>query len=230
MILRTTTTKQQLIQAFRSAPKPQTWRKKYHSFLHVNKSLTSTNSKPVHPATIHFPIAFLSLAWGIDILTYLSPQLPRSITSNLAVSTDLTRASYYLLSMGLITAVPALASGIQQMVLYTNKSGLKDAQGNMRTKSKALLAHAAINDVVMAVATYIWWQRRSAAANTISGKLGMGTASTAAAAYAPENWQVGAEAAIMALMFLSANIGGNLTYLFGMGLAMGGSGSGKKGQ
>jgi len=146
------------------------------------------------------------------------------------VSTDLSRASYYLLSIGLITAVPALASGIQQALLYVNKSGIKDAQGNVRVKSKALIAHAAVNDLVLAVATYIWYQRRSAAANTLSGKLGVGTASTAAAAYAPEAWQVATQAGIMALMFLGANIGGNLTYLFGMGLAMGGSSSGKKGQ
>ena len=191
--------------------------------------LTPLPSKPVHPAAVHFPIAFLSLSWGIDILNHLSPNLPKSISSNLAISTDLTRASYYLLSIGLITAIPALVTGIREAIVQVNKQGLKDAQGNMRTKSKAMIAHAVSNDIVMGVATYIWYLKRSAAADTIAGKLGVGTASTAAAAYAPEAWMVGVEAGIMALMFVSANIGGTLAYVFGMGFSAGGSG-GKKTQ
>lgn len=178
---------------------------------------------------MHFPIAFLSLSWGIDIINQLSPNLPRNISSNLAVSTDLTRASYYLLSIGLITAVPALITGIREAIVQINKQGLKDAQGNMRTKSKAMIAHAVANDIVLAAATYIWYLRRSAAANTVAGKLGVGTASTAAAAYAPEPWMVAVEAGIMALMFVSANIGGTLAYVFGMGFSAGGA-SGKKTQ
>lgn len=178
---------------------------------------------------MHFPIAFLALSWGLDIVNQLSPNLPKAITSNLAVSTDLTRASYYLLSIGLITAVPAVVTGVREAIVQVNKQGLKDAQGNMRTKSKAMIAHAVANDVVLAGATYIWWLKRSAAADSLVGKLGVSSVSTGAAAYAPEPWMVGVEAGIMVLMFVAANIGGTLAYVFGMGFSAGGSG-GKKTQ
>ena len=112
--------------------------------------------------------------------------------------------------------------------MQVNKQGLKDAQGNMRTKSKAMIAHAVANDIVLATATYIWYLKRSAAANTLAGKLGVGTASTAAAAYAPEPWMVLVETGIMVLMFVSANIGGTLAYVFGMGFSAGGGSGGKK--
>jgi len=185
--------------------------------------------KPIHPATVHFPIAFLALSWGIDILNHFSPNLPRSITSNLAVSTDLSRASYYLLSIGLISAIPSLVTGGREAIMQIQKQGIKDAQGNVRTKSKIMIAHAVSNDIVFAAAIYIWYLRRSAAANTVAGKLGVGTASTAAAAYQPLGWMVGVEAAIMVLMFMSANMGGTLAYVFGMGFSAGGS-SAKKAQ
>ena len=187
-------------------------------------------SKPIHPAAVHFPIAFLALSFGLDIVHQLSPQLPKSVTSNLPPSTDLTRASYYLLSLGLIMAVPALVTGIREAIVGVNKQGLYEADGKtIRTKFKAMIAHAVINDVVLAGAAYIWYTRRSAAANTIAGKLGLGSAATGAAAYAPAGWMVAVEAALMAGMFMAANIGGVLAYNFGMGLNVGG-GAAKKAQ
>lgn len=182
---------------------------------------------------MHFPISFLALSYGIDILNTLSPRLPKSITSNLAPSADLTRASYYLLSIGLITAIPALVTGIREAVMLISKQGMYESSNMygkvMRTKVKAMIAHAVANDIVMAVSAYIWYSKRAAAKNTLAGKMGLGTASTAAAAYAPAMWMVVAEAAVFVLLMVAANIGGSLTYIFGIGFSAGG-GSNKKTQ
>ncbi|KAF2481304.1 hypothetical protein BDY17DRAFT_301060 [Neohortaea acidophila] len=184
--------------------------------------------KPVHPATVHFPIAFLSLSFALDIIHELSPRLPKNLASKLPISTDLTRLSYFLLSAGLITLLPALVTGVREAVVLISKQGIKEADGTVRPKVKALIAHAVFNDIVAAVSAYVWYQKRSNAANTVAGKLGVGSLATGAAAYAPERWMVVAEAPILALLFMAANIGGVLAYNFGIGFSAGGAGAKKK--
>ncbi len=190
-------------------------------------------SKPIHPATVHFPIAFLTLAFGLDILHQLTPALPSFLTSSLPPHTDLTRASYYSLSLGLLTAIPALVTGVQQAVLLIGKQGMyeTDASGygvTMRTKVKALIAHTVANDLVIALSTLVWYQKRNAAAATLLGKLGVGSVGTAYATYQPSLWMVVLEAVLFVLLVVAANIGGSLTYVFGVGFAAGGGGSSKK--
>ena len=172
---------------------------------------------------MHFPLAFLSLAFGIDILHASIGYLPASITSSLPVGTDLTRAAYYLLSLGLLTAVPAVASGTQQMVKMVSKQGMYEQDGvTIKAKVKAGIAHAVTNDIVLAIAAFIWYSRRSAAANTIVGKLGVGSVGTSAATYEAQTWMVIVEALIGGLQFFSASIGGALTYNYGVGMNIAG--------
>ena len=190
-------------------------------------SLISKPRKPFHPATVHFPIAFLALSFGLDALYAALPRLPKTWASSVPPSTDLTRASYYLMSLGLITAIPAVMSGGVQAVAMFNKQGMYESNGKtLKTKVKATIAHGILNDVVLAVAGYIWYTRRTAA-QTVLGKLGVGSLSTAQASYAPDAWMVGTEVAILGLMFYAASVGGALTYNFGVGMSIG---SGKKTQ
>lgn len=155
----------------------------------------------------------------------LSPRLPNFISTSLPPPTDITRASYYLISLGLIMAVPALVTGVREGLVAVNKQGLfeSDAKGNsvMREKFKPMIAHVVINDVVLGLATYVWYQRRQAAKVTLAGKLGFGSASTAAAAYDPKTWMVVVEAFCLLGLGAAANAGGVLAYNFGMGMSIG---------
>lgn len=117
------------------------------------------------------------------------------------------------------------------MQMFT-KQGMYEADGKtLKTKSKAVIAHAITNDLVLAVTTYLWWTRRSQATDTLAGKLGVGSVATAEAAYAPQLWQVLAEVVAMGVLFFAASIGGALTYNYGVGFSAAGKGSsGKKSQ
>ncbi|KAK5165927.1 uncharacterized protein LTR77_008851 [Saxophila tyrrhenica] len=189
--------------------------------------------KPIHPAAVHFPIAFLALAFGLDILHTLSGSLPSTITKSLPPPTDLTRASYHLLSLGLITAVPALVTGVREAVVLIAKQGMyeTDASGygvTMRTKVKALIAHAVANDLVMGLSLLVWYKKRANASETMLGKMGVGSLGTGEATYQPATWMVVLEGLLFAGLMMAANIGGSLTYIFGIGFAAGGGGASKK--
>lgn len=155
--------------------------------------------------------------------------MPNAITSSLPPSTDLTRASYYLLSLGLITAIPAVVTGGGEAVKMFSKQGMYEADGKtLKTKSKATIAHAVTNDLVLAASTYVWWTRRQQANDTLAGKLGVGSVSTPEAAYAPQSWQVVVEVLALGLLFFAASIGGALVYNYGVGFAPAGKVNGGK--
>lgn len=177
---------------------------------------------------MHFPIAFLALSYALDITHQLTPTLPASFTSRLPPSTDLTRLSYFLLSAGLIAAVPALVTGVREAVVLIAKQGMYETDSTgygvtMRTKVKALIAHAVFNDLVLGLTFLVWYKKRAAAEATLAGKLGLGSvAATGAAAYAPALWMVVLEGLLFGGLMMAANIGSSLTYIFGVGFTAGG--------
>jgi uncharacterized membrane protein len=188
--------------------------------------MLTPSSKPIHPAAVHFPIAFLSLAFGLDVLHKLSASLPNVISTNLPATADVSRASYWLLSLGLITAVPALITGIREAVVQVSRSGMFEVQEYstvMREKFKPMIAHAVFNNVMLAVTTFVWYRRRAALQNSVAGKLGFGATSYAAAAYEPKTWMVVVEGLMFVVLMMAANIGGVLAYNFGMGMSIGSS-------
>ncbi|KAF2168567.1 hypothetical protein M409DRAFT_21317 [Zasmidium cellare ATCC 36951] len=181
--------------------------------------------KPVHPATVHFPISFLFLGFALDILNHVRTSLPSTLSNNLLSAAEMSKASYYLLSIGLISSIPAVVTGGREAVVMIAKQGMWDSDGKtttMKPKVKATIAHALMNDVVIAVSTYVWYSRRAAANNSLAGKVG------AASAYTPATWMVIAEVVVTVLMMMAANVGGVLTYNFGVGFSR--MDSGKKSQ
>lgn len=152
------------------------------------------------------------------------PNLPNAVASYIPFNHDLTRASYYLLSIGLITAIPAIISGGGEAVKLFQKQGMYEADGKtLKTKTKAVIAHAVVNDVAIAASAFVWYAKRQSANNSLMGKLGV----TPEAAYAPTAWMVGAQVVLMGLLFFAASIGGALTYNYGVGFSAAKSGSKK---
>lgn len=154
---------------------------------------------------MHFPIAFLILAYSLDILTFLS--VP-SLSPYLPTATDSTRASNSLLLLGLVSALPALLTGGSQAFLMISKSGIYDESGAVRAKVKAVVTHALLSDVVLAATAYIWWLKKN---GEVAG------------------WIVPAEGALLAGIVVVGGTGGTLTYEFGVGKSLGKvAGLGKK--
>ena len=124
-------------------------------------------------------------------------------------------------------AVPALVTGIREAVVSIGRQGLfesdqKTGASVMREKFKPMIAHAVFNYVHLGLGTLVWYLRRRNAKTTFAGKMGLGSASTAQAAYAPAAWMVVIEGICFVVVMMAANIGGVLAYNFGMGQSIGG--------
>lgn len=164
---------------------------------------------------MHFPIAFLTTSYGLDALVYSWGYLPSALTSYLPTATELSRISYYALGAGILTALPAVSSGVAQALKMVKAQGIYTPDGKIKPKFKVTVAHAVANDVVIAASAYLWWQRRQAnsASILLEGKNPM--------AYEPSGSMVGISVVMGLLLMFAANLGGSLVYDYGMGLAMG---------
>jgi len=162
-----------------------------------------SGEKPLHPATVHFPIAFLSLAWGLDILYAATTKLQlaplvKSVGTSLP---DISRGAHYLQALGLITAIPAVLSGSQQLIKMKNNNQAFEADGKtMRPKFKTTLTHAALNDVAVLAAAYSWYVRRESV-----GLL-------------PSDLNLLISVVALPAMLFSASLGGKLVYNYGVGI------------
>ncbi|KAJ9609605.1 hypothetical protein H2200_005933 [Cladophialophora chaetospira] len=174
---------------------------------------------PAHPALVHFPIAFNTLAWALDILYYVTITFkPEFLTSRFggpAKLLDITRTSYFLLCVGLITTVPAIMSGNIQLVGMIKKNGgpwEKDATGKakdtMVPRIKATITHAIINDLVFVAGLYSWYLRKDKEGAVNLGKV-------------PNNTNIIISAVLLPFLMTAAKIGGTLTYNHGVGLNLG---------
>ena len=176
---------------------------------------TESESHPLHPATVHFPIAFLSLSYFFDILYGLSTHPSTASLARLAFDFtpflgDMARLSHYLNILGLLTAVPAAATGgmelmamiqRQDLVNKLQKSQNKSAAAQrMHPKLKIGFLHAALNDLAIVGSGYNWWTRRAAIGNV------------------PANINIALSSVLMFSIFFSAYLGGQMVYKYGVGV------------
>ena len=169
---------------------------------------TDPPHKPIHPATVHFPIAFLTLAWGIDILYAATTKLSiASLVQTIGTSLpDLARASHYLQVAGLVSAIPAVASGVQQM-LQLQKF---EADGKtMKPKFKLALTHAVANYTYLGATVYSWYTRK--------GNVG----------FLPSDVNMAISTVALPALFFAANLGAQPVYNHGTGMRLNGSKKGK---
>lgn len=112
------------------------------------------------------------------------------------------------------------------------KQGMYESDGvTVKTKVKATIAHAVANDVLLAVSTWIWYSRRQVDVVLSEGGGGMDlkeSSTTDAAVYAHSTSFVVAEICTLGLLLLGANIGGTLTYNYGVGFSSLSAAAGKK--
>jgi len=158
---------------------------------------------PLHPATVHFPIAFLSLAWGLDILYAATTKLQlaplvKSVGTSLP---DISRGAHYMQVIGLIAAVPAVLSGGQQLVkMKASGKAFESDNKTMTPKFKLTLLHAGLNDLTILASAYSWYLRRN--------NIGL----------LPSDTNLLISVILLPMLFFSANLGGTLVYNYGMGI------------
>ncbi|KAF2436438.1 hypothetical protein EJ08DRAFT_147007 [Tothia fuscella] len=173
------------------------------------------NSHPIHPATVHFPIAFLMLSNFLDI-TYgaathpSTSKLLHAIYDFAPFLADIARFSHYLNIIGIITAVPAVATGVSQLLDMIKKQDLANklqksenktaVVQRMHPKLKVAFIHAALNDIAVAGSVYNWWTRSTLVGN------------------APTNLNVILSAALLVGISFSGYLGGVMTYDYGVGV------------
>ncbi|ORX94205.1 hypothetical protein BCR34DRAFT_620202 [Clohesyomyces aquaticus] len=172
----------------------------------------TSSSNPAHPATVHFPIAFITLTGALDAL-YVASSHPS--TAGLVASTlktldmqlspaMLPQLSYYTTVLALITALPATVSGVMELMPLIQRDGFSTP------KAQTGALHAALNDISLLALVYNWWTRRSA--------VGFEPSST--------NVAISALLNVPATLF-AAYLGGALVYQYGMGMGRGASKSKK---
>jgi uncharacterized membrane protein len=169
-------------------------------------------SHPLHPATVHWPIAAISLTGGLDLLhaAATSPMTSsyvaaaaKSVQFQIPLSL-LPTLSHYTTIAALVTMVPSIVSGGSQLLPLIQRDGLSTS------KAKTGVLHAAMNDVVFAALTYNWWTRRNIPGFTPT----------------PLNLALSGLVALPMVLY-SAKLGGDLVYTYGMGI---GSSRAKKSQ
>jgi uncharacterized membrane protein len=131
--------------------------------------------------------------------------LPADIVKIAPPSTELTRISYYALSAGLLTALPAVVSGILQAGSVMQKQGdmYEADKKTLKPKVKTLFTHAALNDVVLLASAGYWWLRRRSGGET----------------FQPEPWMLGLSVVLGSTLLFTASLGGTLVYNYGTGLS-----------
>jgi uncharacterized membrane protein len=158
-----------------------------------------------HPASVHFPIAFLALACGLDVLQVASGTFNVVDVKHVASAQEIMKAAHYAQLLGLITAVPATATGSLDGIKSVLAQGLYDSQTKqLKPKMKTLMIHTLVTTAASLVHLSIYFARERAQLSSASlGQL--------------EPTLVAVEAIFTLLMFFGAKLGGELAFKFGMG-------------
>ncbi|KAF2092412.1 hypothetical protein NA57DRAFT_50342, partial [Rhizodiscina lignyota] len=112
-------------------------------------------SHPLHPATVHFPITLLFLSYALDITQQFPFLTTFPIVGPFLRDINPPKTSYYLLSVGLLSAIPATLTGGMELFYMMQRQDLFNKLLYMA------LIHAAVNDFCIMGSAYSLWTRRS---------------------------------------------------------------------
>lgn len=102
----------------------------------------------------------------------------------------------------------------------STKQSIHEADGKtLRAKFKAVVAHAAMNYLVLALTTYFWWSCRQQVGGIVVSKPVAGTLVNAKAIYASQIWQMLLDLVVLGMLFFASSIGSALTHNYGVGFA-----------
>ncbi|KAL8277215.1 hypothetical protein RQP46_010388 [Phenoliferia psychrophenolica] len=189
----------------------------------VLQGKVGSNSHPLHPSLIHLPLAFLLASLSLDTFHLAGPYLPLGITSALFSLTGsphkvtrLNEWSYYLAGAGMLFSLPATTTGLAELYAMTRSRVMevgwkKFGTGVMQGEEKkvvATLRHAGAMDLVLALVSYTFLERRHYMRN-IPDILNT---------YHTTDFQLKVSAIAFAVLMYGGWKGGDLVYAKGMGV------------
>jgi uncharacterized membrane protein len=126
-------------------------------------------TQPIHPSTVHFPIAFLTGAFTLDTLQRFTPGVfPQNanpakglLSRVIPTASTISPMSHYMNAAGIALSVVSIATGLSELYgmwegQAKQKGGwmvaLKDAYAGDKddiaaTKLKTTITHASMNDI-----------------------------------------------------------------------------------
>lgn len=168
-----------------------------------------SNSHPVHPSTVHFPIAFLTGANILNLLygaaIYTPALVPFAIDKeNLGT---IALVGYAINLVGIVTSIPAVATGSAELYAMIQGRGLfvkdeKTGKQVLEPVVKTTLTHASLNDIGVAMAVYNWLMERHRPLED----------------YRPYGHQILFSGVALGLTLYAAYLGGGLVYEHGVGV------------
>jgi len=177
-----------------------------------------SNSHPIHPATVHIPLAFLFVANVLNLIYGITLFAPAafSFTVDKADTGMVTIIGYFINLVGILGSIPALVTGIAELWAMLNARGLY-VNDNTDKKTldpmvKTTLIHAGINDVVVFGAIYHWLMERHRPHED----------------YAPYLHQILLSGGALVMSLYAAYLGGSLIYKHGVGVQRMGAGAEEK--
>ncbi|CAL3971532.1 unnamed protein product [Diplocarpon coronariae] len=190
------------------------------SIIDIGTGKVGSNSHPLHPATVHLPIAFLFAASLLDLLAFGSLHSPLLViclrnalgflfpaATPAAVIYHLSLFSYASTVAGILAALPAISSGLFELSAMVSARGLDLADPVVKTT----LIHAGVNDAAVLGAVY----------NAVS-QWGDG--------FAPSGGNAFVSLGILGGVGYAAFLGGGLVYEHGVGVQRMGRGKEEKEQ
>ncbi|KAK5132578.1 hypothetical protein LTR08_008837 [Meristemomyces frigidus] len=171
------------------------------------------NSHPVHPATVHHPLTFLSTAYTLDTVYGLTTHY-HHVRGFAALAPHLPLVSQFAFTshvLGVLTAIPSMTSGTAEFWELYKSDGLnrKDkkltnpgASGDEVIRSSVNIGavHGILNTVAFGVSGYAWYSR------------------IRSPAFAPGRLAIWLSVLTLPGVALSAALGGELVYGKGIGV------------
>ncbi|KAL3427008.1 hypothetical protein PVAG01_00517 [Phlyctema vagabunda] len=172
------------------------------------------HAHPVHPSTVHFPIAFLGLANVLNLVYGSSAYLSVPLTGDERNLSALALVGYATNILGIVSSVPALLTGFAELYAMVSANGLYEAdsrgQKSIIPKVKTTLTHAGMNDAAIFLSIYHWYMERNAYD------------------FRPQGHQIVLSAVALGLSFYAAYLGGDLVYKQSVGVQRMGEGAALK--
>jgi len=173
------------------------------------------NSHPVHPALVHYPVAFLSAAYALDCVYGLATSSRTASTLNRIYNLtphlkEISRISHFTNIAGILTALPAAATGSVELWHMIKANGIyerieRKSDGEvvyegMNPKTRHGVPHGLLNEVALGVSLYNWWSRRKRVD------------------YLPKRANILLSAITLPGLAFSAYLGGAMVYKYGVGV------------
>lgn len=187
----------------------------------MSSPIDEAHSHPVHPATVHLPIAFILTSSVLDMVSAVGLRSPALLYPLMKLTTSsafpnrldeiallnyLSLFSYASTVAAIFTSLPALATGVAELYAMIKAKGLDLNNPIVKTT----LIHAGLNDVALLGAFYNWLSRRNRTA------------------YEVQTGNILTSALMLGGVMYSAFLGGSLVYAHGVGVQRMGKGAEEK--